>query len=523
MRRPALLALFALPLLSAAPAQATITPPCEITTAGQALLPSLGTTGSPLSITFDRDSSLARESVQGGMWDHFGELAIGSGREDYTATAVENCGGSTDGRELTYPVKVLDGVQVQRRIFVASSAVSGSRGHGVRFLDTVTNPGAAPVTTQVWVGDLSTVNTGGLDSDDVANLRGTSSGDQALSTADRWAVTSDAKSPTNSNDLLMYSSPALAHVWGGDDAPQSADLVRFGGAGDLSVTDDSTPLEPRQLGWAWRNVTLQPGESASFLSWEIPAITDTHTYQTQSAAAADAAADLSTDPATLLQRLTPTQIKQIRNWEPPEVEGQIAPVTGASTGVDTVLTAREVDFGVGVSQCNSGTYTWNFGDGATATGGVVSHRFAAGEAEVTLTIDSACGGRRVRTARFAVADAPAEQPTSPGTPQASEPAPLRVFGPPSIQTTTLAGKGGLAVTVIATVDGTVRMVLTGRGVKSVTTVKVKAGQAQVVRVRLDRSARPAALKLSSIRLRSKLTPTGGGEETIDNLYLALKK
>ncbi len=65
----------------------------------------------------------------------------------------------------------------------------------------------------------------------------------------------------------MYSSPALAHVWGGDDAAQSADLVRFGGAGDVSVTDDSTPLAARQLGWAWRNITLQPGESASFLSW----------------------------------------------------------------------------------------------------------------------------------------------------------------------------------------------------------------------------------------------------------------
>ncbi len=369
----------------------------------------------------------------------------------------------------------------------------------------------------MWVGDLSTANAGGLDSNSVANLRHTSSGDQTLSTADRWLVTSDSKTPTNSSDLLMYSSPALAHVWGGDDAAQSADLVRFGGAGDVSVTDDSTPLAARQLGWAWRNITLQPGESASFLSWELPVITDAHTYASQSQAAATAAAELSSDPATLLQRLTPTQIKAIRNWAPPEVEGQITPVTGARTDADTVLAAREVDFGVGVPQCDSGAYTWNFGDGESATGGVVSHRFAAGEAEVTLTIDSACGGRRVRTARFSVA-AP-----SATTPEAQQAPALRVFGPPSIQTTTLAGKGGLAVTVISAVDGKVRMVLTGRGVKSVKTVDAKAGQAQVVRVRLAPSARSAALKLDSIRLRSKLTPTAGGAETIDNLYLALKK
>ncbi len=146
--------------------------------------------------------------------------------------------------------------------------------------------------------------------------------------------------------------------------------VRSAGAGGVSVTDESTPLAPRQLGWAWRNITLQPGESASFLSWELPVITDAHTYASQSEAAATAAAELSSDPATLLQRLTPTQIKAIRNWAPPEVEGQITPVTGARSDTDTVLAAREVDFGVGVPQCDSGTYTWDFGDGETATGGV---------------------------------------------------------------------------------------------------------------------------------------------------------
>ncbi len=76
-----------------------------------------------------------------------------------------------------------------------------SRGFGVRLLDTVTNPGSSPITTQVWVGDLSTANAGGLDSNSVANLRHTSSGDQTLSTADRWLVTSDSKTPTNSSDL----------------------------------------------------------------------------------------------------------------------------------------------------------------------------------------------------------------------------------------------------------------------------------------------------------------------------------
>ncbi len=161
MRRSALLALFATPLLFAAPAQATIDPPCEILRTGQALLPSAGTAGTPLSILMGHNGAIGFESTQGGTWNDFGELAIGSSREGYSANIIESCEESADGARDWLPGQDARRRTSARRVLIPSSTVSGSRGFGVRLLDTVTNPGSSPITTQVWVGDLSTANRAG--------------------------------------------------------------------------------------------------------------------------------------------------------------------------------------------------------------------------------------------------------------------------------------------------------------------------------------------------------------------------
>ena len=100
---------------------------------------------------------------------------------------------------------------------------------------------------------------------------------------------------------------------------------------------------------------------------------------------------------TLYQGLSAAQIGTIRNWAPPAVDGGIAAVPGASAATATSLHAVGVDYGASqLSSCGTGTLTWDFGDGGHDTGTLVSHRFAAGTAHVTLTIDSACGGSTTR-------------------------------------------------------------------------------------------------------------------------------
>ena len=130
------------------------------------------------------------------------------------------------------------------------------------------------------------------------------------------------------------------------------------------------------------NLSIAPGETARFMSWEISRESASHAWSDQAPLAEQAADDLMDAPlSTLYQGLSPAQIATIRNWAPPAVDGGIAAVPGASAATATNLHAVGIDYGASaLSSCGSGTLEWDFGDGGHDTGTLVSHRFAAGTA-----------------------------------------------------------------------------------------------------------------------------------------------
>lgn len=474
-------------------------------------------------------------------WNGFGQLYVGAAASNataYTDGDAHGCARSAAGRSIDFATITRGSLQIRRSMLVPATT-----GSGVRIVDAVTNTSGSPVTTNVWVGDLLDGHADGVGSDGSTTIRATSTGDTTLSTADHWAVTTDERQ----NTVGDPSDPALAHVWGGPGAEHPISVVRSGAqAGDRPLDNPNGTLAAKQLGWGWEQVTLAAGETARFLSWEIPRQSGSRSWIDQAPLAEQAAEDLLDAPlSTRYQGMTPAEIATVRNWAPPAVDGAIAPVAGATSTADTTLQATGLEFGADeLAACTTGSVQWDLGDGTTATGTTVTHRFAAGTANVTLTVKGDCGGRVTRTLSFPVA-APTPAPTltpAPGSPVPTpEPAPavdtrdigdrnaappagptLKLYGPPSVKTTTLASSHGLVVGVRASVAGEVRLVLTGTGVKSVKTATLEANQTTFVRVQLDRSARPIALKLSSIRLRAKLVPRGGGE-LVENLFLKLRR
>ncbi len=472
-------------------------------------------------------------------WDRFGALFVGprSGAAIYGDAAEDplGCEAEASGRQVAFKSVAIGGLDVRRRLFV-----SASQGSGVRILDSVTNPTAAPITTGVYVGDLRDNNFGSLGSDSTTRLTATSSGETTLSTADRWLTTGDGRN--------IGPDPALAHVWGGPDAEEPANFVRSGAqAGGAAAVDSPGALDSDQLGWGWEGVTLAPGETRSFLSWEAMRSTIDGRAASQAAAAAAAAADLSGAPLSrVYQGLTEQQIGQVRNWAKPPVDGEIGAVTGASTASTVTLTASGVDFGSSaLATCTGGTLTWDFGDGTSATGATVAHRFAAGTAEVALTIASTCGESKVLETTFEVTQsapdpAPEPEPEPESLPASTkhEPAakaPQALLSTPAASIASTSGpapaadalglavdvapklsaaelsKRGVRPTLTATEAGTVRLVLSGGGLKIVKTKEVVAGVETPAAMKLGPKDGKRVRGLKTLQLRAKLTTESGAE------------
>lgn len=468
-------------------------------------------------------------------YDRFGALFVGDGQSESTryhdaGEDANGCALEAGGRQLALKAVERDGLEVQRRVFVSAAA----GGSGARLLDTVRNTTGAPVTADVYVGDLRADHGGSLGSDWTTTLHATSSGDGSLDADDRWAVTSDGRP--------IASDPAIAHVWGGPGAEDDADLVRTGTARGTHTLNADADLDADQLGWAWTDVRVAPGQARSYLSWEALRVsTDTKATTQAGLAAAAAAAQVAAPLARVYEGLSAAQIGSVANWGKPSASAKLT-ASAPIAGEDATFAATDVDFGsTSVAACSTGTLTWSFGDGASATGKVVSHRFATqGTVEVALTVTGTCGGSKTVRKTVSVAAPPVVDRAS------ADPAPAA--GGPSETVVTAAGaasgrelpadalagaaggeltlnvapklsaaelgKRGVRPTLLATAPGTVRLVLSGGGLKIVKTKQVAPGTLTPAAMKLGPGDARRVKGLKTLQLRAKLTLAGGGEVVV---------
>jgi hypothetical protein len=247
-------------------------------------------------------------------FDNWGGLFVGgTAVTDMYFSADNNaCADEEGGAERVFPVVSLHGLQVQRKIFVRPFSQTGGL-PGARVLNLLSNPGAAPVTTTVQVGDLlSDDNDGDLGSDDTTAVRSSSSGDPVAAPGDKWFVTSDHDGGAGSN-----SDAALAFVVDGPAGVTSASKVQVGGGIDAQPQDN--------VAWSW-TLTLQPGETVALMSFVVQAdapASGTQAAESDALAASRAQAYLSAPTSLLYAGMSATEIAALKNWNDLEVKGQI--------------------------------------------------------------------------------------------------------------------------------------------------------------------------------------------------------
>ena len=197
-----------------------------------------------------------------------------------------------DGREVVIGQTGLGGLDVTRRVFVP--------GHGyfARYVEVLTNNSGQPVTFDLRVlSNLAGVNTF---SNGYPRVIDTSSGDAVLSAPnasnpDRWVLFDDRSDGTL--DEFLLSVPATAFVFDGAGARERAAAAAVNGA------------DEKELTYGWNQVTLQPGESASYMHFGV--------QQVSRAAAELSAERLSQLPPEALSGLNPEELAQIRNFNVP--------------------------------------------------------------------------------------------------------------------------------------------------------------------------------------------------------------
>ncbi len=189
-------------------------------------------------------------------------------------------------REIVVGQQNLAGLNVTRKAFVPRD------GYFVRYLETLTNPTANPITVDVRV----TSNIRNLSG---TNIVTTSSGDAALNidgtaNQDRWVVIDDA---TDTDPLTNLSLPGLGFIFDGQGATERTDAGEYVAA------------HPRRLSYSWNAVRLEPNQSVTFMHFGV--------QQTTRAAAQSSAERLVQLPPEAIADLTDTEITQIRNFVVP--------------------------------------------------------------------------------------------------------------------------------------------------------------------------------------------------------------
>jgi hypothetical protein len=397
-------------------------------------------------------------------YDEWGGLFIGGDAVANLYFSADNnsCAYEDASRELAFPVLTINGLQVQRKLFVSSSGLVG-----VRLLELVTNPGSAAATTSVQVGDTqSSNNDGDLGSDTATAVRLDSDGNNAIDTNDLWLVTSD--SATTNVDL------ALAHVLDGAGGGDRVDFATLTGT-DADAVDN--------LAYRWDNVTIPPGQTAAFISYEIQQGVAGAAAATEIANAASQAQAYEALPfAQIYAAMSDAEIAAVRNWPKPGPTVSIGAVSGAGDNAPVNFTSAVVASST-AGICGTASLNWDFGDGSSGTGSSPSHRFKAGTYNVKLTATNSCGGSATATRQVAVADKSA--------PSVSESVKR------SIKLRTLV-KRGLLVKLTSSEDA--RASLTGRIPSS---LAKKASLSRVSRTVLRKRASLVANTSRKLRLKPK--------------------
>jgi hypothetical protein len=256
----------------------------------------------PFAAFFDSGSNGPADSPPGpesnsDSYDNFGALFVGGTdlSNMYFSPDNNSCSDPGPGQH-DFPVVTMGGLRVQRKVFVNSAAGSLP---GARILNLITNPGSAPVTTRVQVGDLlSSDNDGDLGSDETTQVRASSNGDSVASPSDLWAVTNDDPTSTSDN--------TLAHIVDGVGGALKANVFQLGPGADAD--------KPDNLIWGW-TVTIPAGQTVGLMSFEVqqgspglPSAPDT------ASAVAQANAHENAPLSTLYQGMSSSEQQSVVNW-----------------------------------------------------------------------------------------------------------------------------------------------------------------------------------------------------------------
>lgn len=240
-----------------------------------------GTTSSTLEDAFDGYNTLCVDVNESGG-------SCETGNADFE---IYNDNGpaalACSNRAVVFPEALLGGVDVTRQVYVPSGS------QWARWLNTFTNSGASPVTFRAAIA-----NNLGSDSDTI--VTGSAGG--------QWFGTMEDYSGTTSND------PRLGHVLGQSGAPLTVNDATF-------VDGGNNPF------WGY-SITLQPGETVSFLNYV--------TVMASKAAANGTAAALSAGAVSgQFDCLSDTQLAEVQNFvtgaAPTTTTTTVTPTTAAPT------------------------------------------------------------------------------------------------------------------------------------------------------------------------------------------------
>jgi hypothetical protein len=323
----------------------------------------------------------------GDAWDFWGDVHIFAPGAELNHPDVEDryegpedaCTLALGGQEILYPVVPMHGLDVQHRWYVDPGPL-----HGARILTVLRNPGALPISVTVLEGDASGFDRLGSQGETVS--RATSDGTGTFSAASLWGVSTD-------EDLEANPDPALAHVWGGPGGAVRASEVVLGSVGDPAV-----------LYWTW-NVTVPPGGTVTFISYEIQAAVPGRDQATEVAqAVAQAEARQTQSPASLYLGMSREEIVATTNWAHPAPTAAIAPVGESNAANPVLLDGRASVGAAGLPQCAITGYAWKTDGGATGSEAALSHFFGPGNHSATLTVTNDCDGAQTASVSFKVAN-----------------------------------------------------------------------------------------------------------------------